>query len=57
MAIKNMLADWGYNKSSIKVNTSASGAYVTIGGKELLTVRVEDYTLHLKWEDGEWDNS
>ena len=53
--IKRMLTAWGYNKSSIKVETDSNPKILKIAGKEIVQATVHEYKLNMKWSDGEWE--
>ena len=53
MGFKRILLGWGYNKACIKID-AVSGS-LSVAGKEVLKVTVQDYVLNLAWSDGQWE--
>jgi hypothetical protein len=49
---KRMLVDWGYNKRAVWVNTDSKA--LSVAGKEIVKVSVQDRQLVLQWCDSEW---
>ena len=52
-AFKRMLVEWNYDKAAIKIDTDTCS--LKVGGTEVLRTRVENFTLHTQWCDGEWE--
>ena len=52
-AIKRLLIEWGFSKSCVKIDTESST--LSVAGKTILSVAVDNYALIFKWCDGDWE--
>ncbi|CAE7476081.1 Cpox [Symbiodinium sp. CCMP2592] len=51
-AMKKMLISWNFNALEIKYDIHIG--VLAVGGREIVKVRVQDFSLKFEWCDGEW---
>ena len=51
-SMKKMLVSWNFNPSCVKYDIHSG--ILTVAGKEIVKVRVQDFALKFTWCDGEW---
>jgi hypothetical protein len=51
--MKGILHEWGYNKACICDVSDASPMTLSVAGEEVMTAKVVDHSLTLKWPNGE----
>lgn len=53
MAMKRMLVEWEYPRPIVDVDLE--NCMLKVGGKEVVKITVESFTLRIQWVDGEWE--
>ena len=51
-SMKKMLVSWNFNALAIKYDIHKG--VLAVGGREIVKVRVQDFSLKFEWCDGEW---
>ena len=51
-AMKKMLVSWNFNAACVRYDIRAG--ILTVAGREIVKVHVQDFTLKFQWCDGEW---